>query len=67
MKERELTCICCPLGCQITAVTEINRGRCFRQSLSERGKICRGRDFASGSDRNDDGACDRGERSLVFR
>ena len=22
MKERELTCICCPLGCQITAVTE---------------------------------------------
>ena len=21
-KERELTCICCPLGCQITAVTE---------------------------------------------
>lgn len=45
MKERELTCICCPLGCQITAVTgngtvtEIQGNNCPRGEKYARAEI----------------------------
>lgn len=37
----------------------------FPAIIVREGKICRSRDFASGSDRNDDGACDRGTQPRV--
>ena len=37
----------------------------FPVIIVREGQICRSRDFASGSDRNDDGTCDRGTQPRV--
>ena len=66
MKERELTCICCPLGCQITAVTEnktvvgVSGNHCPRGAKYAEAEI-----FTSSSDRNDDGAVTGGTQPRV--